>query len=329
MNVRNSTYLVIMAGGVGSRLWPMSSSTNPKQTQALFSDTSLLSNTISRALRLLPAEQIFILTGPSMLDAVLQQSSPLSLEQILVEPSGKNTAPAIALSLTTVMKKNATHLIVWPSDHYIHDEEKWISLHKEAIHASEYSDAVLIGITPTYAATGYGYIQHKEGTVLAFHEKPTPTRAEQLRELNSLWNAGVLIGKTNSFRELFLKFLPICISDDVLSRWEEVPSISMDYAILEKASNLLVLPYKEGWSDLGDWDSIAEHLPKQKSHSCHPNANVASVNSSNCAAVVQHKMNVAFVDIDDVIVVCTTDQLLVMKKGAGQKIRTVSDCFEE
>jgi len=178
---------------------------------------------------------------------------------------------------------------------------------------------VLIGIAPTYPATGYGYIQSQEGYVQTFHEKPEVEKAKQLLLEKALWNAGVCIVNIQTLEQLFRQLLPACIEQE----WCDQPSISFDYAILEKASDIQVLCYDGWWSDLGDWDSVANHLPRVDDHQIHSNVVFSAVESQRCVVVSHQPIQVSIVGLDDIVVVHGTEGLLIMKRGMAQKVRQI------
>lgn len=288
MNKKN-IHVMIMAGGIGSRFWPLSTPKKPKQfVDILGLGKSLLQLTFERMLSIVDASNIWVLTNEDYRNEIAAQLPSLDLNQILFEPERKNTAPCIAYATAKCSNLNpdATIIIV-PSDHIILNLERFKDSISKAILTSENGDIVTLGIKPTRPDTGYGYIEleKKETTndiraksVLRFCEKPTQEKALGfLKEGNFLWNAGIFIAKVKTLKEAFQRYAPVIYNaffknNDWLNSDEEfnfvgkaflnVPNISIDFAIMEQAQNVKVIPSDFDWSDLGTWGSLVQLASK-------------------------------------------------------------------
>lgn len=285
----NNYYAVIMAGGIGSRFWPLSTPSHPKQFLDLMgTGSSLLQITYRRMRRFIPEENIFILTNEAY-DSLVKDQLPNILDnRIILEPAMRNTAPCLLLVSLKIHKLNPNaKILVAPSDHWIEKEEAFQKDVESCFLATEQEGAIVtLGIKPTFAHTGYGYIEtdNKDTSalkkVIQFREKPDPTTAENfIRQGNFNWNAGIFTwsAKTliNAFKELqpnmyllFEKGLALYNSPEeksfIASEYAHAENISIDYAILEKASTTLMKEASFDWNDLGTWKSIFEKLPKDE-----------------------------------------------------------------
>jgi mannose-1-phosphate guanylyltransferase/mannose-1-phosphate guanylyltransferase/mannose-6-phosphate isomerase len=336
--------VAIMSGGSGTRLWPISRTQKPKQFSQLF-EKSLQNMTIER---LLSFGEPWVITSES-----LRTQTEISLKQcgvrsrnVLYEPSGKNTAPAIALLCRVLQQRGLEKEVVgiFPADHLIGDEKSF----KEALEFAEScardGKVVTLGLKPTEPNTGYGYIQtkstpytYKKSTssysVAKFHEKPSLAMAKEfLREGHFYWNAGIFVFPVYKMIEHFEKYQPQIwdllegLRDD-LSNLKEIyaamPSISVDYAIMEKLGedSLLCVPCDPNWSDVGSWDAVAEVYVSSGRSKGSP----VEVNSKNNFVLPHRDRNYAFVGVDDLIVVDTEDALLIAKRGSTQDVKLVVD----
>jgi mannose-1-phosphate guanylyltransferase/mannose-6-phosphate isomerase len=335
---------VILSGGSGTRLWPVSRTKYPKQFCELFEEP-LQTATLKRLARL---GSPWIITSLTLRDFTEKKSKEAGFDSLrtIFEPMGKNTAPAIALlcKILEIEKKTSDVVGVFPADHLIEKEEVFSSALELAESAARENRVVTLGLKPTEPATGYGYIQTEKlpysykkqvssYSVLKFHEKPSLALAKEfLRDGSFYWNAGIFIFPVQLMIELFEKYQPQ-IWDNLsglksdLSNLKEIysamPSISIDYAIMEKLSKteLLCVPCDPGWSDVGSWDAVAEVYEKTG----RPRGNPIEVDSKNNFVLPFSKKRYAFVGVDDLIVVDTEDALLVAKKGSTQDVKTVVD----
>lgn len=256
--------LVILAGGAGTRLRPLSSDENPKQFLKLFDGRSLLQLTWSRAARLLPPEAIFVSTNVQYADKSREHLPELPHENVLAEPARRNTAPAIALCTFTIEQRLGPCTVAFlASDHYIADEAEFVRVLDRAYHFAETNDdLVTIGIEPTDPNTGYGYLELGEQLgdevlrVRSFREKPDAARAEEfLRAGNYAWNAGMFVWRTGVFRRELEAAAPeiVGVTD---ATYESMPSISIDYALMEKSPRVATLRGDFGWSDVGTFEAL-------------------------------------------------------------------------
>lgn len=347
MNNNNNNYVAIMAGGIGSRFWPMSRSSYPKQfLDILHTGQTLLQSTYQRFLSFIPNDNIFIVTSEEYVEIVRDQLPELPESNIIGEPHRKNTAPCIALISIKLKKMNPeANLIVAPSDHMIEDEDAFAQDCLRALEFTSTNNAfVTLGIRPTYANTGYGYIQYDKYknidgiySVKRFTEKPDKqTAMEFLQHGAYLWNSGIFIWKAIDILNAFSYFMTDMYhlftshseafntpeeSQAIRQLYAQCASISIDYAILEKAYNVYLIPATFGWSDLGTWNSAWENFEKDNSQNAIAGNNTLMVDANGCIVHSTDKRLVLVGGIDDLIVVNTPDALLICKKENEQKIK--------
>lgn len=334
-----------MAGGIGSRFWPMSRTAFPKQfIDILGTGQTLIQQTFDRLLKLVPKENIYIVTNDLYKDLVLGQLDVVE-DQVLCEPSRRNTAPCIAYANYKIASKNPNaNIIVAPADHLILKEDKFIEVMTTALNYTEANNAlVTLGIKPSRPDTGYGYIQFEDSgdselkRVKTFTEKPDLMLAKQFLDSGDFsWNSGMFIWSLSSISESFEKLLP---EMDMLfkeqkdafgtekealaidSIYSECKSVSIDYGIMEKAKNVFVLSADIGWSDLGTWGSIYTHLDHDDDNNAIVGKNVMLYDSEDCIVSVPKNKLVVLQGLKDYIVVESNDTLLVCKKKDEQKIK--------
>lgn len=347
MNSKN-TYGLIMAGGVGSRFWPLSTAAYPKQfIDVLGIGKSLLRLTFERLQKFIPTDQIYILTNTSYESLVLEQLPELAKEQVLCEPERKNTAPCIAYAAAKIQALDAdATLLISPADHLIINETRFEQIIRTAWQTAQDGKLVTLGIAPTRPDTGYGYIEFEktehtqQGTacpVLQFREKPDLQTAEQFLEAgNFFWNAGIFIWKA----QIILDALAQHQSDvyQIFSAQPEVygsahehtflknafascPDISIDFAVMEKAQNVSMVLADFDWSDLGTWGSLTTHLPKDEQQNSIIGKNVFAFESENCLVNITHDKTVLLDGLKDYIVVETADKLMVLRLSNEQKLK--------
>lgn len=342
----NNYYAVIMAGGIGSRFWPVSTSEFPKQFHDMLgTGQTLLQKTFQRLRHLVPSNQIKILTNERYLRLCMEQLPAINEDQLVLEPAMRNTAPCILLAALKIYKENPNALmLVAPSDHWIEDEEAFRQNVEQCFEACT-EDAILmtLGIKPTFANTGYGYIESSDGKVseikevLQFREKPDyETAKEFLAAGNYLWNAGIFIWSAKSILEAFKRYLPemfelfekgmasLNTSEEkafLETYYPLADNISIDYGIMEKASNVFVKSADFDWNDLGTWGALHDKLNKDSND----NAVVRASNhmkdaKGNIIFTTTNKL-VVVDGISDYIIVDKDDVLLIYPKNKEQNIK--------
>jgi mannose-1-phosphate guanylyltransferase len=340
-------YVAIMAGGIGSRFWPLSRVNHPKQfLDILGTGKTLIQQTFERFERLVPAENIYVVTADEYLDVCREQLPGIPEENVLGEPFRKNTAPCIAYISFKLQQLNPeASLIIAPSDHLILNENRFLEVCQDALDFVNHFNALItIGITPTYANTGYGYIQH-EGIeaipsvykVKTFTEKPNKELARTfVASGDFLWNSGIFVWQLKRGLEGFKKHLPemyeLFASDqDKLNTAEEkdaieniypqCSNISIDFGVMEKADNVYVIPASFGWSDLGTWNSAWENMEKDYLENAVAGDNVIVFDAAKCVVHVPDDKLVVLQGLEDYIVVDTKDVLLICHKEKEQEIK--------
>lgn len=344
----NNYYAIIMAGGVGSRFWPVSTTDFPKQFHDMLgTGETLIQKTFSRLSKLIPVENILVLTNEKYNDLVLEQLPTIEPEQIVLEPAMRNTAPCILYASMKIKKENPNALlIVAPSDHWIEDENAFVQNVKQSFDYCETNNALMtLGIQPTFPNTGFGYIEFDKTSatsvkkVSQFREKPDYETAKAfLAAGNFLWNGGIFIWSVSSIIEAFEKFQPemnaLFLSgfesyntanekEFITQNYALAENISIDYAILEKASNVYVLPATFDWNDLGTWGSLHEKLEKDENNNAVVNATVVLENASNNIIRAEGKKLVVIDGLDDYIIVDKNDTLLIYPKSKEQEIKGI------
>lgn len=344
--MKSNNYVAIMAGGIGSRFWPMSRVRNPKQfLDILNTGQSFLQSTFERFVSFIPAENIYIVTSYDYVEIVKSQLPDLDPANIVGEPERKNTAACIAYIAHKLQVQNPeANLIVAPSDHLILDNTAFEKNCKEGLaFTAEHRKFVTFGIKPTSPNTGYGYIQSKDEAHLTlkyvkrFTEKPNKKTAELfLKDKNYFWNSGIFIWKTKdiiaSFRQHAPSFYTLfnSIADSyntpyeksaIIQVYSNCESISIDYAILEKEDSVYMLPAEFGWSDLGTWNSAWENSTKDNEHNATSGVDTLVYDSKDCIVHSTEKKLIMVGGVEDLIVVNTADVLLICKKENEQQIK--------
>jgi mannose-1-phosphate guanylyltransferase len=340
-------YVAIMAGGIGSRFWPKSRVDYPKQfIDILNTGKSLIQWTYDRFSAFIPEENIFIVTSDEYTQIVKDQLPQIGDNNIVSEPSRKNTAPCIAYISFKIEQQNPDAiLIVAPADHLILDNAGFQSICQHAISFVDKKDAlVTLGIKPTYPNTGYGYIQHKTKSVednvyevKTFTEKPNLELAKTFMESGDfLWNAGIFIWKLKTILSAFEKYQPemhelFYAEKEKFNSTDEkgvidqiyplCTSVSIDYAIMEKADNVYVIPSSFGWSDLGTWASAYDNLEKDYLGNAVAGENVIVIDATKCMVSAPDDKLLVLQGLDDFIVVDTKDVLLICKQDKEQEIK--------
>lgn len=340
-------YVVIMAGGIGSRFWPMSRQDFPKQfLDILNTGKTLIQWTFERFASFIPVENIYVVTSHEYAEIVHEQLPFLPQANILGEPSRKNTAPCIAyISFKLQQSDPKASLIVAPADHLILDKKGFTKVCLEALSfVNKHNAFITLGIKPTYPNTGYGYIQHEQHSVSdnvykvkTFTEKPNLELAKTfLASGDFLWNAGIFVWQVKNIIQAFEKYLPemydvFAADKDKFNTSAEkaalehiyplCTNISIDFGIMEKADNVYVIPSSFGWSDLGTWNSAYENLDKDYLDNAVAGDNVVVIDATKCMVHAPNEKLVVLQGLDDVIVVDTPDVLLICKREKEQDIK--------
>ena len=340
-------YVAIMAGGIGSRFWPMSRTEYPKQfLDILNTGRTLIQATFDRFAEFIPTENIFIVTAENYKSIVISQLPGLNEANILCEPSRKNTAPCIAYVSYKLHELNPeANLICAPADHLITDQEKFKSVCQEALNFTAHIKALLtLGIKPINPNTGYGYIQFEPFAVgenifkvKTFTEKPDKELAKAfISSGDFLWNAGIFVWQVKSIIQAFEKLLPEIhemffaersnfntpLEKEAIERiYPQCVNISIDYGIMEKADNVYVIPSSFGWSDLGTWASAYETLEKDYLENAVAGNNVVVIDAQRNMVHVNNEKLVLLQGLEDFVIVDTDDVLLICKKDKEQDIK--------
>jgi len=338
-----------MAGGIGSRFWPFSRTSKPKQfLDILGTGKTLIQDTYNRCIKIIPNENIYIVSNKDYKNIILEQIPGIKESNIISEPLRRNTAPCIAYSNFKILSKNPqANIVVTPSDHLIVREEEFLTLVQKGLRFVEKNNALLtLGIKPSRPETGYGYIQTNSETpknisdqnfytVKTFTEKPDFEMAKVFFESGEFyWNSGIFFWSLPSIMEAFEKFLPdvqslfaegyyntereISFIQDIYPRCE---SISIDYGIMEKAKNVFVLKADFGWSDLGTWGSMYEHSNKDNNDNAINGDAAFLYDVRNCIVNVPKSKIAVIQGLKDYIIVDSENVLLICKKQDEQKIR--------
>ncbi|HBR14481.1 MAG TPA: mannose-1-phosphate guanylyltransferase [Candidatus Omnitrophica bacterium] len=348
MSVDKDVYAVVLAGGSGTRFWPMSRESRPKQFLNIVGAASLFQDTLKRIKPKIAGANIFIVTNAVYRKQVGQQTAAYQIPKtnILLEPQGKNTAPAICWAAWKIHQINPDAVLaVFPSDHLILHQGNFLKVLEEALVLARREYLVTLGIVPTRPETGYGYLKIRKTTsrgrkvvkVEKFIEKPSLEKARQfVRQKRYLWNSGMFIWKSAVVLKEFERHLPeMCrvlrgrtALAQIRKIWPQLPNISIDYGILEKADNVAAVPAKDiGWSDVGSWEALADVLPKDKNR----NYFKGDVISLDCAGsfVWGEKRLIAAVGLEDLIVIDTPEAVLVCKKDMSQRIREIVSALKK
>ncbi|MHB9035062.1 MAG: mannose-1-phosphate guanylyltransferase [Armatimonadota bacterium] len=342
-------YAAIIAGGSGTRLWPSSRNSKPKQFHNLYGENTLLQETVRRLDSLVANDDVYVIAGKSHESTVREQLPWLPASNYVGEPMGKNTAPAVGVIATLINRKDPNAVIlVTPADHIIGKEKHFRRLLEVAEQvAAEGPNVVTIGIKPTSPATGYGYIQMSESKrtiddvdvyqAVSFKEKPDQkTAQEYVSSWHYVWNSGMFIWSAKTIMNLFRDHAPEIYrllmryegaigTPDEAKVFEEIydafPSISVDYAILEHAQNISVIPASIGWSDLGSWSSLYEMMDKDEDGNAVIGDHVG-VDTHNCLIHSKDRL-VATVGLDNMVVVDTGDAVLILPSGRSEDIKAL------
>jgi len=346
---------LIMAGGAGTRLWPLSNEEKPKQFHDFTGNGTLFQNTIRRLKKLNP-EEFCVVTShkyKGLTEDALRAEGVNGT--VLSEPEARNTAAAVLFGAQFVKKKYEDALmIVLPADHYIEDPDTFLTIIEDGLKAAQNNSLITLGIEPLYPETGYGYIEadnsedNKVQDVLSFREKPDAKTAEKyIRSGNYYWNSGIYIWKNSTILNSFEKHMPDHYSkfkelnefkenefssvtgkswDTVKSIFSQIEKISIDYGILENETKRKVIPGSFGWADLGSWKSIDTALKKDQNDNTSPKRDLSSFyNSSNCTVFPDSK-KVYVAGCDNITVIEGENEILILNKELSQDIKKIKEC---
>jgi mannose-1-phosphate guanylyltransferase len=339
-------YAVIMAGGTGTRLWPLSTQEKPKQTQSFLGDESLFQEAVRRIKPLVGLDRVLVVAGSRLVEELRRQEPCIPEANFVVEPAGMGTAPCIGLTAVHVVKRSpGSVMVVLTADHHIGDVVGFHAALRTAVDAANKGHLVTLGIEPGEPSTGYGYIEHGDLVdrvrglrvlrVSRFTEKPDRTTAsEMVGSGRYSWNSGMFIWRVGRILEEFRSHMPelydqlSVIGDAVGSpsygevleaSWRHVPRETIDYGVMEKASDVVVIPVDIGWSDLGTWSSVMSLLPKDSDGNVVKGRHLG-VDTSGSLIFGGDRL-IATVGVRDLIVVDTGEALLICDKAQDQKVR--------
>ncbi|MFN8497542.1 MAG: mannose-1-phosphate guanylyltransferase [Anaerolineae bacterium] len=344
----DNLYALIMAGGGGTRLWPRSRQGQPKQFLNIGTAHSLLREAFLRIKPIIPAERVLVITGQKWLEAVTAELPEIPLDNILGEPEGRGTAPAIGLAAEVIARRDPSAVLAClTADHLIRNQERFRDILLSAAGSAYAGRIILLGITPQEPNTGYGYIEADTGSVnggmtlrvKSFKEKPTPEVAEQfLAAGNYYWNGGMFVWSVATIRDAMGRFIPDTAArlsriadawgtrtqDYVLAdAWPGIKNETIDYAIIEKADDVCVIPADIGWSDVGSWAAVFDVLPSDSWDNVIEGEYVG-VDSRNNLIYSPNKL-VAVVGVEDMVIVDADDVLLILPRSRAQDVKKIVD----
>ncbi|MAS34492.1 MAG: mannose-1-phosphate guanylyltransferase [Anaerolineaceae bacterium] len=343
-------YAMIMAGGGGTRLWPMSRQDTPKQLLPLVEDDSMFKVSVSRLAPLFKPEQIYVVTGRMYFDKMHNDVPEIPLENFIIEPYGRDTAPAAALGLTVIHERDPQAVVaILTADHHITKKEKFRDVLAASYELANSDCIVTLGLAPTYPATGFGYIRQGESLTevngfsayhsLGFTEKPDEATATSFIESGQYsWNSGMFIWKTstalNEFQrqqpEMYDQFQEIAkvvdtahFEDTLESIWDNIRKISLDFAVMEHAQNIVVIPTDIGWNDVGSWGALFEVLKLDKHGNHYKGKSPVNVIIDTQNTLVYSDKLTVTIGIENLIIVETQDALLLCHKDRTQDVKEV------
>ena len=342
-------HCVILAGGSGTRFWPYSRKNNPKQLLNIVGDHSMLQITVDRLRKLKSTSEIYIITRKELYNSILDTTKNIKPENIMIEPSAKNTAPAIALVAQKIyMEEKNAIMGVFPADHLIVGHNNFEKSLGNAFSILEDEQSlVTIGIKPTYPSTGYGYIQYERNTteglgyhVKTFAEKPHETLAKRfIKSGDFLWNAGIFVWKVNTLLSSLQKHMPDlhdamkkigkCLAesssfDDI---WDSIVPQSIDYGLMEKANNIFVIPADFEWNDLGSWDALYDIFSKKDKDNVVRGLGTIIEGENNL--IQSNNRFTAIIGVDNLVVVNTDDATLVVPRDKVEKVKDLVKWLDE
>ena len=335
-------HAVILAGGQGTRFWPASRRSRPKQFLEVSGGETMLAQTRARLEGLVPEERLWVVTSEAQVGLVRDSLPELPPQNILAEPVGRNTAACCAWAALEVQKRDPEALLaVLPADHVIESAASFRASCELASKAAQ-SDSTLVtlGIQPTFAATGYGYIECGETCgelrqVVRFVEKPDLERAQEFLDSGKfLWNAGIFVWSTSSIIAAFREHAPDILgpleAGEARAVYAELPARPVDIAILEKSDSVRVLPIDYGWNDVGSWSALAEILPADENGQVlGGDARLVSVDAKDCIAYGENRETIALIGVEDLIVVRSGNATLVCPRNRAQDVRRIVEQLEK
>lgn len=346
----SNLFALVMAGGRGTRFWPLSRRARPKQCVSLSDGTTLIQQTVARLHPLIPIKNTLVITGPDMVEAVREQLPFLPPANLLVEPEGRNTAPCVGFGAVEIGRRGGGEAVmaVLPADHVVASPERLRQVLDAAAQAARATNALItLGIRPTRAETGFGYLE--VGCVMGtwggvefrmverFTEKPDEvTAARYLSSGRHLWNAGMFVFTVDAVRDAFRNHLPGIaeVLEEVQRNphrlgdlWGRMEPTSIDYGILERSRHILTVPCDIGWSDIGSWDAASALLPRVEGGRADA-SRVTAIDSEGCIVHAPGKV-VALVGVRNIVVVDTPDALLVVDRDRSQDVRKVIDSLRD
>ncbi|MFH1563374.1 MAG: mannose-1-phosphate guanylyltransferase [Nitrospirota bacterium] len=343
-------YSVILAGGYGDRFWPKSKPDTPKQLLSITGKKTLLEETLDRIAPLILQERILIVTNKNIGDKILSAIPSLTTDNIIVEPGRKNTAPAVALAALYLKRKDKDAVMaVLPADHFIPDEERFLEILSLGYElAQKKENLITFGIKPTRPETGYGYIEAdrkvatKSGIpiyeVRSFKEKPDlGTAKEFISKGGYFWNSGIFIWHVEAILDAFSKFMPELYSElmkiqdyrnsELEKFYQDVENISIDFGVMERAKNILMLEGDFAWDDVGSWKAIERIYPKDE------NGNVVlgehvGIDTQNCIVMGKERL-VATIGVSDLIIVDSGEAILICAKERAEEVKKIVEKLKE
>jgi len=349
VNNQDHLFAVIMAGGGGTRLWPLSRKAHPKQMLSLFADRSMFQMSVDRLLPLLPPERILVVTAGDQVEPLSEQVPELPRDNFIVEPIGRGTAPCIGLTAIHLHKRDPDAVMaVLTADHYIKKKETFRAVLTAAREVAEEDYLVTLGITPSFPSTGYGYINRGERLgekgdfsyfrVERFTEKPNAETARRfLDEGTYAWNSGMFVWRASRILEEMNKLmselhvtlmqLQVALSDDhyeetLAQVWPTIEKETIDYGVMERAERVAVIPVEMGWSDVGSWDAVQALLLADAQHNVSRGDHIA-VETTDTMVFSRSDHLIATVGVDNLIVVDTPDAVLITTPERAEQVREV------